>query len=138
MITGIAHAAFRVENLDASIEFYTNILGLKEAFRLVHDDGEPWLVYLQINANTFIELFPNGTQKMPVTRESIGFAHLCLHVDDMPATLAELRRRGLPCPGEATMGKDGNWQYWIEDPDGNPIELMQIMGDSLQVKNSKF
>ena len=52
MITGIAHNAFRVEDLDASIDFYTQILGLKEAFRLVHDNGEPFLVYLQINANT--------------------------------------------------------------------------------------
>lgn len=138
MITGIAHAAFRVENLDASIAFYTNILGLKEAFRLVNDEGEPWLVYLQINANTFIELFPHGTQKTPLTRESIGFAHLCLHVNDMTATLAELRKRGLPCPGEPSLGQDGNWQYWINDPDGNPIESMQIMPDSLQVKNSKF
>ena len=138
MITGIAHNAFRVEDLDASIDFYTQILGLKEAFRLVHDNGKPFLVYLQINANTFVELFPGGKEKVPVTRESIGFAHLCLHVDDISATLAKLRERGLPCPGEPSMGKDGNWQYWIKDPDGNDIELMQIMPDSLQMKSSKF
>jgi len=138
MITGIAHVAFRVKDLAKSIEFYTDILGLEEAFRLLHDDGEPWLVYLQINANTFIELFPEGKKEMPVTPDSIGFAHLCLHVDDICATVNDLRNRGLECPGEPTKGKDGNWQYWVKDPDGNDIELMQIMPDSLQVKRSRF
>ena len=32
------------------------------------------------------------------------------------------------------MGADGNWQAWIEDPDGHRIELMQMMPDSLQAK----
>jgi len=32
------------------------------------------------------------------------------------------------------MGADGNYQYWIEDPDRNRIELMQIMPGSLQDK----
>ncbi|NLJ85077.1 MAG: VOC family protein [Firmicutes bacterium] len=138
MITGIAHTAFRVEDLEKSIHFYTETLGLKEAFRLLHDDGTPWLVYLQINANTFIELFPDGKDRLPLTRQSIGFAHLCLHVNDIFAAVTRLRERGLDCPGEPTMGKDGNWQYWVKDPDGNDIELMQIMPDSLQVINSKF
>ena len=48
----------------------------------------------------------------------------------MDATLGQLRERGLDVPGAATQGVDGNWQYWITDPDGNRIELMQIMPDS--------
>ncbi|NMB45044.1 MAG: VOC family protein [Firmicutes bacterium] len=138
MITGIAHAAFRVNDLEESIRFYTEILGLTETFRLLHDNGEPWLVYLQINANTFIELFPEGKDKIPVAADSIGFMHLCLQVDDIFATIENLQERGLECPGAPTKGKDGNWQYWIKDPDGNDIELMQIMPDSLQVKHSQF
>jgi lactoylglutathione lyase len=138
MITGIAHTAFRVKDLHSSIEFYTKFLEFKEAFRLLHDDGTPWLVYLQINSNTFIELFPEGTERTPVTGDSIGFMHLCLDVDDIFAMVDTLRHRGLECPGEPKMGKDGNWQYWIKDPDGNDIELMQIMPDSLQVRNSKI
>lgn len=138
MITGIGHVAFRVKDLEESIRFYTEFLGLKETFRLLHDSGEPWLVYLQINANTFIELFPEGKDKVPVTADSTGFMHLCLQVDNIFATIDTLRQRGLECSDAPKKGKDGNWQYWIKDPDGNDIELMQIMPDSLQVKNSRF
>jgi len=63
-----------------------------------------------------------------------GPSHLCLGVDDIHATLAELKRRGLEITGEARQGADGNFQYWIADPDGNKIELMQLMPDSLQMK----
>lgn len=137
MITGIAHTAFRVQDLNESIEFYTRILGLKEAFRL-HRNGQPWLVYLRVNANTFVELFPEGKERVQISADSIGFVHLCFHVDDIFTTLDRLREQGLECPGEPRMGEDGNWQYWVKDPDGNDIELMQIMPDSLQVKHSKF
>ncbi len=48
----------------------------------------------------------------------------------MDATLRQLAERGLPIEGAATLGQDNNWQYWIADPDGNRIELMQIMPQS--------
>ncbi len=137
MISGIGHIALRCSNLDESIRFYTEVLGLKKAFELRGDDGQLWLVYLQINKDVFIELFPHGKDRNEITSSTIGFTHLCLQVDDMEATLADLAKRGLEV-GEPNMGKDGNWQFWIKDPDGNPIELMQIMPDSLQRKNSRF
>ena len=135
MITSIAHVAYRVQDLEKSLDFFCRILGLEEAFRLLHDDGEPWLVYLRVGDSGFIELFPEGKKRFPTSPEAIGFAHLCLYVDDIFAAVDQLRERGLECPGAPTLGKDGNWQYWIKDPDGNDIELMQLMPDSLQMKN---
>lgn len=44
----------------------------------------------------------------------------------------ELAARGLEIPGSPKQGLDSNLQYWINDPDGNPIELMQIMPTSPQ------
>jgi catechol 2,3-dioxygenase-like lactoylglutathione lyase family enzyme len=55
---------------------------------------------------------------------------LCLLVDDLAATLKDLKARGLPIVGEPAQGLDRNWQYWLKDPDGNPIELMQIVAAS--------
>lgn len=137
MITGIGHIAIRTSNLERSIKFYTEVLGLKKAFELRRDNGEIWLVYLQVGPDQFVELFPDGKERQEITNTSIGFTHLCLQVDDMQATLAQLAAKGLEV-GEPQMGKDGNWQYWLNDPDGNPIELMQIMPDSLQRKHSQF
>ncbi len=66
--------------------------------------------------------------------QSLGYNHFCLLVDDMAATLKALEARGLPIPGEPVRGQDNNLQYWLRDPDGNRIELMQIASDSPQAK----
>ncbi len=136
MITGIGHVAFRVTSLQRALDFYCNKLGFSEAFRL---DGEgqpsPWIVYIQIAPGSFIELFPDP-QNVPGTlpaRDPEGrYRHVCLLVDDLSATLGELAARGLEITGAPVEGLDSNLQYWVNDPDGHPIELMQIMPQSPQ------
>jgi len=132
MITGIGHVAIRVSDLKRALDFYQGLLGLPEIFRLANDDGEPWLIYLKVNDDNFIELFPNGEPRPGVEGNPVGYVHLCLHVDDMEETLAALAERGVDTSKGPSKGKDGNWQYWLTDPAGNRIELMQIMPDSLQ------
>lgn len=132
MITQLGHVAYSVSNLDAALDFYCVKLGLSEAFRLFHDDGSPWIVYLLVGHGGFLELFPGG--QPGAGRVEGSYRHLCLVVDDMAATLAELRARGMALAGEANVGKDGNTQFWLTDPDGNRIELMQIAPDSLQAQ----
>ncbi len=129
MITGLGHVAFRISNLDRSLDFYCNKLGFREAFRLDREGTpSPWIVYLQIAPGHFIELFPGGQGENDA--RALGYNHFCLLVDDLPATLKELKARGLPITGEPVRGLDNNWQYWVEDPDGNAIELMQISANS--------
>ncbi|GCE45456.1 lactoylglutathione lyase [Thermosporothrix hazakensis] len=124
MIRGIGHLALRITNLERSLDFYCAKLGLKEVFRLDREgQPSPWIVYLQVAHNQFLELFP-GEEAQHLPEGS--FQHLCLVVDDMQATLKELEKRGVPIAGEPQRGLDNNWQYWLKDPDGNPIELMQI------------
>jgi len=131
MITGLGHIAFRITDLEKSLDFYCNKLGFREAFRLEREgEYSPWIVYLQIAPNQFIELFP-GAQGENLTRgRAVGYNHFCLVVDDLPATLAEFAARGLPITGSPQKGLDSNWQYWIDDPDGNAIEFMQIVPES--------
>jgi lactoylglutathione lyase len=133
VITQLAHTAYRVRDVDASVAFYTR-LGIDEAFRLHRDDGSLWIVYLQINADQFLELFPGATRPLETTPESIGYHHFCLQVDDLAATVADFEAKGVVIDRPIKMGLDGNLQAWIVDPDGNRIELMQIMPDSLQAK----
>ena len=136
MITGIGHVAIRVRDLEKALGFYQGLLGLPEIFRLANEDGEPWLVYLKVNDDNFVELFPGGSPRPEVEGNPVGYVHLCLHVDDMEETLAELAERVVDTSKGPSKGKDGNWQYWLTDPDGNRIELMQIMPDSLQATTS--
>lgn len=128
LIRDIAHTAYWVRDLDAALRFYCDILGMKEAFRL-EKDGKVWIVYLQVARNSFIELFPDPTFR---AEGHSSYQHLCLEVDDLRKTLDELAARGLDIQGEPKQGQDKNWQFWIKDPDGNPIELMEISPESPQ------
>lgn len=132
MIIGLTHAAIRVTDLPKSLEFYCNVLGLPEQFRLTGDKGDPWLVYLKISDRQFIELFPGGAG--PYSKpECAALVHICLEVDDIQSTYREFTSRGLVANGEPKLGADGSWQFWTADPDGNPIEFHQFTAESRQM-----
>lgn len=131
VITGIGHVAFSVSDLDRALDFYCDKLGFRKAFQMDREGmPSPWIVYIQIAPGNFIELFPGGQGENEP--RPLGYKHVCLLVDDMAETLKELEARGLPISGEPKRGTDTNLQYWIKDPDGNPIELMQIVAESPQ------
>lgn len=128
MITDLGHTAFRVNDLAQSLEFYAR-LGIKEAFRLHHEDGSLMLVYLHVGGDRFIEVFPDGPTPAPPQG---SFFHLCLVSDAIHADVEMLRAAGVTIDREVKMGLDNNLQAWIRDPDGNPIELMQLAETSPQ------
>jgi lactoylglutathione lyase len=131
MISTIGHAAFDCYNFEATLDFYTRVLGFEEMFRLTDDDGALWIIYLRVNDEVYIELFPK-TGEMPARGGS--YSHLCLQVDDIEITTKIVVERGVTLDVPIQTGKDGNRQAWIKDPEGNRIEFMQIMPDSLQMR----
>ena len=137
MITDLAHAAFRVRDLPATLDFYA-LLGIHEAFRLNNPDGTLMLVYLHVGGDRFIEIFPAEPSAPQATSDPasfgppLGFFHLCLRTDDLPGDVEKLRGQGIHIKVEPTLGLDHNWQAWIADPDGHLIELMQLSEDSPQ------
>src|SRR4028118_1275353 len=132
-VSSIAHVAIRVKDVDRSLDFYVGKLGMREMMRLDRD-GLLWLLYLRITDTQFLEVFPEGVGERAAEREAVGFNHICLEVGDIDAALRELQTAGVALIRDKQMGADGNWQAWIEDPDGHRIELMQMMPDSLQAK----
>ena len=132
-VSSIAHVAIRVKDVDRSLDFYVGKLGMREMMRLDRD-GRLWLLYLRITDTQFLEVFPEGVGERAAEREAVGFNHICLEVGDIDAALRELQPAGVALIRDKQMGADGNWQAWIEDPDGHRIELMQMMPDSLQAK----
>ena len=65
---------------------------------------------------------------------AVAVNHICLGVDNIDNILAQLKTVGVPLTIQKKMAADLNWQAWIEDPDGNRIELMQLMPDCMQLK----
>lgn len=134
MITDLGHTAFGVYDMEAALAFYAK-LGLTESFRLNHADGSLMLVYLHIGGDRFLELFPNGPE--PESGRTHSFKHICLVTPDIASAVESLRADGVAIDREIKEGLDGNLQAWIKDPDGNAIELMQLVEHSPQRKTAR-
>lgn len=133
MITGISHACYLVSDLDRSIKFYCEGLGLQRAFDLNLRGGEVRGVFLRTGRRTFIELFEGDPVPTP---PNATHRHVCLEVDDMEATVRELRRRGVEV-SDPTRSGEHSYQAWIVDPDGIRIEIQQFTPESLQIEAMK-
>jgi catechol 2,3-dioxygenase-like lactoylglutathione lyase family enzyme len=132
MIKGIAHLAFQIADMERAVKFYETALGFKKKFILGDDHGRPWIVYLQVNARQFIELFYANAPLLK-TAEKTSYQHLCIEVTDIRKLAEELARKGVPLAHPVILGLDHNWQCWIADPDGNQIELMEYGKDAMQL-----
>ena len=125
----IIHSMIRVLDLERSVGFYADVLGLHEAHRLDFPDFS--LVYLRNAENDYeIELTLNKAQVEPYTHGS-GYGHVAVVVDDAVATRAALVARGYePAPvKEFKRGEDLLARYFfIQDPDGYKIEMLERHG----------
>ena len=147
-IIGMGHVALKVKDIDASMAFYTGVLGLPEMLRLHHDDGSLFLIYLRVTDESYIELFPNAANDRAPGLDANGTHHFCLTVSAMEPMLEKVKANGgkfavwgqkdgvtvLDYADEPVIGNglDGNRQCWLMDPDGNRIELMEMAEDCLQ------
>jgi lactoylglutathione lyase len=133
-ITSLAHVAIKVKDIDRSLDFYVNKLGFEEMFRLNKDDGSLWIVYLRITDDQFLELFPGGVGERAPDADAVALNHVCLSVSDMDSVIQQLAARGVPLSRPKKVGVDHNIQAWVEDPDGNRIELMQMVDTCPQLE----
>jgi len=125
-IVGINHVGINVPDVGEAVEYYTEVMGFPEAFRIVDEAGQLSLVYVQVSQNTFVELRPANAQR------PAGITHFGLHVEDMDAVTAMLRARGanvgeIRVSGTGTMAILSN----ITDPYGNRMELTELPPESL-------
>jgi len=119
MITGIAHICLLTADLERALKFYHEQLGLPLAFEFRKDEGQRYGVYLKAGNRTFVEIFCGQLQERAYGQH---YQHFCLEVDDIDQTVATLRERGVEV-SDPMLGLDQTWQAWINDPDGNRIEL---------------
>jgi len=119
----MAHTNFNVLDLDKSLAFYKEALGLVELRRVEAEDGSFTLVFLGDEATEHqIELTYLRDRKEPYDLDD-NEIHLAFVVDDFDAAYNHHKEMGCICFENKDMGI-----YFIEDPDGYWIEIIPQRG----------
>lgn len=121
------HVGIYAKDYDASMRFYTKVMGFREAFTIRDQEGKPTLTYLQITRDTFLELAPATGDRRP------GLSHVGLWPNDLNATVAVLRARGIRVDDPRTGATRTSITNAV-DPDGVRLELLDFLPDSLPRK----
>jgi catechol 2,3-dioxygenase-like lactoylglutathione lyase family enzyme len=123
----VNHVAVAVENFDEAFAFYTQKMGFREAFTVRDANGRPTLAYVQVNRNTFVELQQANATRRP------GLNHFGLHVENLRATVAALKERGVTVE-DLRLRPDDSSVANATDPNGIRIEMFEFGPESPQGK----
>lgn len=121
----LLHTCIRVMDLEKSLKFYQEALGLKETRRKDFPENEFTLVYLSDESKAYeIELTYNYHPEKPYEIGN-GFSHLAVEADNLEAS----RERHMEMGYKVTklMGLPGSppRYYFVTDPDGYDIEVIR-------------
>lgn len=115
----MVHENYNVFDLERSIQFYGEALGLAEARRITAPDGSFMIVYLTDETGCFeLELTWLRDNERPYNLGDCEF-HLAFETDDFEAALKKHKAMGCVCFENKEMGI-----YFIEDPDGYWLEVV--------------
>ena len=134
------HTMLRVGDLEASKQFYCDILGMKLLRQKDYPGGEFTLAFVGYgdeSENTVIELTYNwGTEHYNL---GDGYGHIALGVDDIYGTCEQIKAAGGKVTREPGPMKHGSTVIaFVADPDGYKIELIQLgtQGSSSQLETA--
>jgi len=123
----ILHTMLRVGDLERSIAFYRDVLGMKLLSRKDYPEGKFTLAFLGFEANPAqaeIELTHNW--ETPSYDLGNGYGHIALGVDDARAACERIKAAGGKVTREAGPMKHGTTVIaFVQDPDGYKIELIE-------------
>ena len=155
--------AFQVKDAVNMEHFYCRGLGLKKVFSLTYLDlckvveqsgqadpkilmglkmmGEQsWIDYIEVAPHQYIELFHTDGQTLKEDRDlqdAYGYQHICFEVEDIHAAWDAVTANGIKPDTQISLGADGAYQFWLVDPDGNRLELMQYASGAKQLDEKK-
>ena len=121
------HVGISVPNIPEAVDYYTQKMGYREAFRVNDDKGQPRIVYLQISKNTFLELNPVTPQR------PAGFSHYGLQVENVADAVAMFRKNGLTVTNPNRSDTKAILAN-ITDPYMGRIELAELTPESMHMK----
>jgi len=123
----LLHTMIRVGDLDRSIAFYTQVLGMRVLRRKDYPDGRftnCFVGYDDEDCSAVLELTHNWDTKS--YEHGTGYGHVAVEVDDAYRACEEVARRGGEVTRPADPMKHGTTVIaFVEDPDGYKIEFVQ-------------
>ena len=117
-LKNINHITYNVRNKDAALKWYTEVLGLKQIPKMVDSDRLYWL---QLPSGAMVHIIENADAP------SAPSHHTAFEVDDLDAARNAMVGKGLEVT-EIQTRHDGQRACYLEDPDGNRIELCTVSG----------
>jgi catechol 2,3-dioxygenase-like lactoylglutathione lyase family enzyme len=143
---GLHHFGVTVKDLDASLRFYHDVLGLE-----IVSEPSPWFdspelgpavgvpgaalrqVCLKVGTST-LELLeyrsPPSETSRPLPSNNISASHVAFVVEDIEAAKAELEAKGIEFFSDVNVVDEGvlaGWRWvYFADPDGYPLELVEV------------
>lgn len=124
----LLHTMLRVGNLEESVKFYTEVLGMKLLRQKEYPDGKFTLAFVGYgddSDHTVLEL----TYNWGVEKYNLGdaYGHIAIGIDDIYGTCDEIKARGGKVSREPGPMKHGSTVIaFVEDPDGYKVELVQL------------
>jgi lactoylglutathione lyase len=115
------HTMVRVSDLDASVDFYCNKLGLKEIHRHQSEQGRFTLVFLAAEGDEQAQIELTWNWDPEVYGEGRNFGHIAYRVDNIYSLCADLMQKGVVINRPP---RDGRMAF-IRSPDNISIELLQ-------------
>ncbi|HEX9192189.1 MAG TPA: lactoylglutathione lyase [Burkholderiales bacterium] len=121
------HTMLRVGDLERSLRFYTEVLGMRQLRRKDYPDGKFTLAFVgygEESETAVLELTYNwGVNKYEIGN---GYGHVAIAVDDAYKACEDVKKRGGKVTREAGPMKHGTTVIaFVEDPDGYKIELIE-------------
>ena len=124
----LLHTMLRVGNIEESVKFYTEVLGMKLLRQKEYPDGKFTLAFVGYgddSDHTVLEL----TYNWGVEKYNLGdaYGHIAIGIDDIYGTCEQIKARGGKVSREPDPMKHGSTVIaFVEDPDGYKVELVQL------------
>lgn len=123
MVKKLLHTRMRVNDIERTIKFYEDALGLKVARRNVSPRGAQIVFLTTPNSEEEIEIcqLPNS----PSVQVQPDLVHLAFEVEDLAAYTAAIEKKGYKLSDGPTKTSSGSTIAFIDAPEGYEVELIQ-------------